>query len=219
MHVFLFFFKFKKSLNYFEHKTAAVPLGYCPKSFKSKRVLYCWSLVSLLLGGVCPKSRLNLGQHIPSLESISPKFWSRDSSAGGGGIPWKRQVQCWHRFYSSAQQGIFSPQVSFQCRLFQVSTQCPCAVTCINICEHTQNSKHWQPCHCLDTQKILRHTLIGMGSAVTWILNEGWWSTKKRKCLFLSVWLNLKKKKSVTKGSLILTGCRMAYHNETKINV
>ena len=39
----------------------------------------------------------------------------------------------------------------------------PCAIACIDIGTHVENSKVWQPYHCLDT-KIL-HTLIGMGSA------------------------------------------------------
>ena len=48
-----------------------------------------------------------------------------------------------------------------------VSIQAPCAISCISVCAHINNPKHW---HCVaaiplfEHLKIL-HALIGMGSA------------------------------------------------------
>ena len=38
-----------------------------------------------------------------------------------------------------------------------VSVQPPCAIASINIYAHVKNPKHWQPYHCLDTQKCCTH--------------------------------------------------------------
>ena len=83
-----------------------------------------------------------------------------------------------------------SRQLSVQ-NLLQALYNPTCAIAFINIRAHVKNLKHWQPCHCLDTQKIL-HTLTGMGSValatavpypskVTWISHKGQGSTKKKK--------------------------------------
>ena len=49
--------------------------------------------------------------------------------------------------------------------LLTMSAQPPCVIACIDICVHIKNPKHWQPCHCLDTQKYVLHMLAGTGSA------------------------------------------------------
>ena len=54
--------------------------------------------------------------------------------------------------------GDCSPRVSLQCRLSDGVPTAPVATVCINICAHVKNPKHWQPYHCLDTQKYCTYS-------------------------------------------------------------
>ena len=54
-------------------------------------------------------------------------------------------------------KGLFSQsQLSVQA-VSAVSIQPVCAITCINICVQSEDPKHWQLYHCLDTQKYCTH--------------------------------------------------------------
>ena len=64
------------------------------------------------------------------------------------------------------RQGIFLPESAPSAdSLSYLSVQAHCAIACINICTRVSNTTHWQPYHCLDTRKLILHTLIGMGGA------------------------------------------------------
>ena len=61
------------------------------------------------------------------------------------------------RFESQVWQGTFLPESASSADSLMGSAQPPCAIACINICAHVKNLKHWQPYHCLDTQKYCTH--------------------------------------------------------------
>ena len=108
--------------------------------------------------------------HFCCLNSISVK--GQDSSVGRVSDQYRHWVQ-----FPVQQQGTFL-SVNFQCWFsyhvpgcktssylltYHVCTAPLC--DCIDICVHIKNPKHWQPCHCLDTQKYVLHMLAGTGSA------------------------------------------------------
>ena len=119
----------------------------------------------------------------------------RDSPVGRASS-WKARHNTDEGLSSQDSKEFFSQSTSSADSYLTVSVQPVCEIACISICVHIKNPKHWQPHHCLDTQKIL-HTLIGMGSAafaaavpypgkVTRISHEGQWSAKK---YILVIWL------------------------------
>ena len=73
------------------------------------------------------------------------------SVKAGVGVGYVGQlVECW--FWQVADAGWLLSADSFI-----VFIPLPRRIACINICEHVKNSKHWQPCYCLDTWKYSRH--------------------------------------------------------------
>lgn len=48
-------------------------------------------------------------------------------------------------------QGIFLPEATSSAESLTVFMNTLRASTCISICVHAKNPKHWQPCECLDT--------------------------------------------------------------------
>ena len=62
-------------------------------------------------------------------------------------------------------EGIFLPGSPFSAKSLMVFMQSPCAITCVNICMHIKNPKHWHPHHVLHAWKYC-HAWVGMGSTV-----------------------------------------------------
>ena len=47
------------------------------------------------------------------------------------------------QFHDAARD--FSPRIDFQCRLSKGVCKAPVCITCITICAHVKDPKHWQP--------------------------------------------------------------------------
>ena len=56
------------------------------------------------------------------------------------------------------RQGIFLPEPASGTDSLTVSAQPQCTIACTNTCAHVENTKHWPPCHCLDTCKYYTYT-------------------------------------------------------------
>ena len=89
---------------------------------------------------------------------------SSGNSSVGTVSNWKlNQVQYCHRFEIPVWQRNFLPESTpaSSADSLMVSEQPLCAITCINICAHVKNHKHWQPYHCLDAWKYCTHWCSG----------------------------------------------------------
>lgn len=60
-------------------------------------------------------------------------------------------------FDSLLWQGIFPPSQFFSADSCVVCTALIYEITCINICVHSKNPKHWQLYYCVDAQKYSTH--------------------------------------------------------------
>ena len=76
--------------------------------------------------------------------------WGGDSSVGRASH-WKARHNTDSASSLRRSKEFFLPASTSSADSLTVSIQPPCAIACINICEHTKNPKHWQPYHCLDT--------------------------------------------------------------------
>ena len=92
-----------------------------------------------------PLPLILLGARIAQLvESPTEKSWC---NTGSGSSP--RWVKGFFIF--------FNPQSASSADSLTVSLQPLCAIACIDIHAHVKNTRHWQPCHCLDTRKCHTH--------------------------------------------------------------